>query len=136
MTENQPKQKKKYEIAFLLKEENNSIISPILKKRGFDILAENPLVKIRLAYPVKKESYAYFGCCHFEGEPGAIKELRADLKLNLEILRYLIITPPFVKEFSRKFAPEKEKSEKKVSLSSESILTNEALEKKIEEILK
>lgn len=134
MTENQPKQKKKYEIAFLLKTEDNSIISLALKKRGFNILAENTLVKIRLAYSIKKESYAYFGYCHFEAEPAAIKEFQVDFKLNPEILRYLLITPPFTKDFAKKFAPEK--SEKKISLPPEPILTNEALEKKIEEILK
>lgn len=125
--------KKKYEIAFILKTEDSSVIAQILKEKGFAILAENPLVRIRLAYPIKKENYAYFGYFHFEGEPMAVKELRVDFKLNPEILRYLVVTPPFIKNFVKKFAPEK--SEKKVSWPPEPILTNEALEKKIKELV-
>jgi len=125
---------KKYEIAFLLKKEDSSIISQILKKGGFAILTESLLVKIRLAYPIKKESYAFFGYCHFEGEPANLKELRTEFKLNHDLLRYLIITPPFVKkEIVKKFTPEK--SEEKTPSSPEQILTNEALEKKIKELV-
>ena len=137
MAENQEIEKRKYEIAFILKVEDASVLSQSLTNRGFTILNENPLEKVRLAYPIKKENYAYFGYLHFEGEPGAIKNLRADLKLKPEVLRYLIISPPFIKKPAwRKAAPVKLPEETKFTLPTESILTNEALEKKIEEILK
>ncbi|MDP3052468.1 MAG: 30S ribosomal protein S6 [bacterium] len=137
-------EKRKYEIGFVIKTEDAAIISQSLKNRGFVVLAENPLEKIQLAYLIKKESYAYFSYSHFEGDPAAIKELKEDLKLNPEVLRYLIITPPFIKKLAwrnpafsetsgeMKFTPPVAKR----SPAIESILTNEALEKKIEEILK
>ncbi len=137
-------EKRKYEIGFVIKTEDAAIISQSLKNRGFVVLTENPLEKIQLAYLIKKESYAYFSYFHFEGDPAAIKNLKDDLKLNPEVLRYLIITPPFIKkpawrrpEFTQtsgetKFTPPVAKR----SSSAQSILTNEALERKIEEILK
>lgn len=142
-TENQEIEKRKYEIAVVLKTENVSVISQSLANRGFVILTENPLEKVQLAYPIKKENYAYFSFAHFEGDPAAISDLKNDLKLNPEVLRYLIITPPFIKRPAwRKSAPTRSQEETRPTLPAdrqvppvESILTNEALEKKIEEIL-
>ncbi len=140
-TENQEIEKRKYEIAVVLKTENASVIPQSLTNRGFAILTENPLEKVQLAYPIKKENYAYFSFAHFEGDPAAISDLKNDLKLNPEVLRYLIITPPFIKKpvWKRPIPVAKsqlQQEETKFTLPAESILTNEALEKKIEEILK
>jgi len=120
------KNKKKYEIAFMLKTEDSSLVPQILKKSGFVVLTESSLTKIRAAY---------FGYCHFEAAANAIKDLNSDLTLKPEILRFLIITPPFVKrEAAKKFIPP-ERSEKVESALPEPALTNEALEKKIKELL-
>lgn len=128
---------RKYEIGFVIKTEDASVISQPLKNREFVILNENPLTKIRLAYPIKKENFAYFGYVYFEGEPAAIKNLKADLKLNPEVLRYLIIARLFGKKDFKKSEPaESVEPKEKLFLSPEPVLTNEALEKKIEEILK
>lgn len=143
-TENPEIKKRKYELAFVIKSEDVSVIAKLLASGGFTVLTENPLEKIQLAYPIKKENYAYFGYCHFEGEPAAIKNLRTGLKLNSEVLRYLMITPPFIKKpVWRKSEPTNSQEEAKFnppanrqSPSTEPALTNEALEKKIEEILK
>lgn len=138
-TENQEIEKRKYEIAIVLKTENSSVISQSLTNRGFSVLTENPLEKVQLAYPIKKENYAFFSFAHFEGDPAAIKDLKNDLKLNPEVLRYLIITPPFIKKPAwRKSAPTRlqEETMSVPPSAEEPILTNEALEKKIEEILK
>lgn len=143
-TESPEIKKRKYELAFVIKSEGFAVIAKLLASGGFTVLTENPLEKIQLAYPIKKENYAYFGYCHLEGEPAAIKNLRTDLKLNSEVLRYLIITPPFIKKPAwRKSEPTNSPEETKFnppanrqSPSTEPALTNEALEKKIEEILK
>lgn len=147
MIENKEIRKRKYEIGFIIKTEDASVISQSLKNREFVVLTENPIEKIQLAYPIEKESYGYFGYSHFEGDPAAVKNLKDDFKLNPEVLRYLIITPPFVKKPAwRQTAPDRMPEEPKFVPSAvkqdrqsppvESILTNEALEKKIEEILK
>jgi len=150
-TENQEIKKRKYEFAFILKTEDVSVVTKLLANGGFAVLTENPLEKIQLAYPIKKEDYAFFGYCHFEGDPAVIKNLRTDLKLNPGVLRYLLITPPFIKKPAWRKSESAELPEEtkfnlpadrqarladRQSSPAESILTNEALEKKIEEILK
>lgn len=128
---------RKYEIAFLLKTDKPAAISQLLVRAGFAILGETVLNlnKIQLAYPIKKENFAYFGCFCFEGRPAAIKEIRSEMKLNPDILRYLLVTPPLNRRrMAQKMMDERMSAAK--SLSREPLLTNEALEKKIEEILK
>lgn len=142
--ENQEIKKRKYEIGFVIKTDDLAVISQSLKNREFVVLTENPIEKIQLAYPIEKENYGYFGYSHFEGDPAAIKNLKADLKLNPQVLRYLIITPPFIKKtaWRQQPAPDRPPKEPKLTpptvrqdLSVESILTNEALEKKIKELV-
>ena len=55
MIENKEIKKRKYEISFVLKTENISVISQSLTNGGFVILTENPLEKVQLAYPIKKK---------------------------------------------------------------------------------
>lgn len=151
------KEPKKYEIGFLIREENDKeTISALLKKYGAEILAEEKENKIRLAYPIKKENFAYFGWIHFSLNPLIVKELREQLKLNLRVLRFVIVvlTPQMLaagQEKKRVFgqrprreAPLKEKfgekSERRapeapVKYVSQAV-DNELLEKKLEEILK
>ncbi|MEK9194476.1 MAG: 30S ribosomal protein S6 [Patescibacteria group bacterium] len=132
-----------YEIYFLLVGEDTSKIKDILLRNGAKILNERPLEKSRLAYPIKKQVLAYAGSITFEIDPTVLEKLGVDLKLEAEIIR-LIVTKldlrkmpeeqkePRVETFQRRrpsFSRERKKPEN-VSL------TNEALEKKIEEILK
>lgn len=71
------------------------------KKRG-DLLADvekslgskskKDLWGVRgLAYPIKHEEKAYYAHFDFEVEPGLIPEIDRKLKLNEEIVRYLLI---------------------------------------------
>lgn len=137
-------EKKQYEIAFVLKTEDAYVIKQALNNRGFSILNESPVNKIRLAYPIKKELQAYWGYYSFSGAPVEIKELSADLKLKPEILRFLIVSLPKKlavrreRRVSARFSSVKpdEKTEKHEKPAYEpKILSNEALEKKLEEIL-
>lgn len=130
---------KEYEISFLTKEEGGGAeIMKLLKQHAFEVEFENPAKKIALAYKIKKELNAYFGFIHAKGDPSEIKNLTHDLESNPQILRFLIITPPFskAKTVSQKPRPTriskpKAETEEKTNLP----ISNEALEKKIEEIL-
>lgn len=126
--------KKLYEVAFLLED-------PSSEKTILDLLAQSKAVitnqssinPLRLAYPIKKHLSAYFGYVNFEAEPLDIKNLSDALKLNNEILRFLIVSsavkkPEGKKEFKKLVQPE-------IS-TSKSMLSNKALEEKLEEILK
>ena len=121
---------KTYEVAALLKEEDVSPVLKVLSRHGARPQNDFKLVKVRLSYPIKKETQAFFSYLHFEALPLIPAKVSEDLKLLPQVLRHLIVKIPFDK--SRKTtgdAPPPPKIERKAGA-----LTNEELEKKIEEI--
>lgn len=130
---------KEFEISYLVRgEKDSSEIFKLLKQHDFEISFESQAKRITLAYKIKKEISAYFGFARFKGDPAEIKSLNHDLESSDLILRFLIIASPFVqtKTASQKPRPVtttkiKTEFETKPNLP----LSNEALEKKIEEIL-
>jgi ribosomal protein S6 len=138
------KDKKNYELAYLAKnEEAAHEVSEMVKSVGAEVSFEAPLTKLPLAYPVKKEKAAHFGYMHFISDPGLIADLDRSLKTLPSVLRFLIITPPFVKSQGRSerpassgSAPRAKFATPRMSQPKPTPLSNEALEKKIEEILK
>ena len=141
MEEIQIKDKKEYELAFLIKEEGEVVaVLNLVKRHGAEISLEGPLKNLSLAYKIKKQSSAIFGYCHFRLEPENLSALTHDLRLDSPIIRFIIITPPFAK--TKSSSPKILTRSKISSLKSENAptkftipLSNEALEKKIEEIL-
>lgn len=141
------KEPKKYEIGYLAKEENDDkIIKDLLQGYQAEIIDEGKLQKIKLSYPIKKESSAYFGFIHFSLSPEKVKDLSGQLKLNSKILRSIVINWPKELEEAQQAIPkrpERPSREKtrpvaeapKKSRTMEAIDT-ELLEKKLEEILK
>lgn len=136
---------REYELAYLVKESSGSDIvrQAIIQRRG-EIFSEEPPEKITLAYKIKKHSLAYWGWLHFRLSPEALTELSRELRVNPAVLRFLVITPPFVK-FSKakpKAAPavraavSPPETAKPARPAVTAPISNEALEKKIEEILK
>ncbi len=142
------KDNKKYEIGFLAKEEGfkNKLVK-LVGDFGGEVIDNGGLSRIKLAYPIKKETSAFFGYFYFSIQPEAIKKISDNLKLNSEILRHIIISTPVIQQaiqsvlkrprrvFSSEIpvvtapmAPRKPKPQP--------VLSNEALEKKLEEILK
>lgn len=91
-----------YEISFVLSgklidAELADLIQKI--KKDFEeeeakIIKESTFDKINLAYPIKKETTAYFGYFWFELEPQKVADLRKKFAFENNILRYLIVTPP------------------------------------------
>ncbi len=134
--------KKEYEISFLLKNENSGKdILDSLKRNQFEVILDNPVKKITLAYKIKKEDQAYFGFIHFGGDPANLSHVNEEFKNKAEVLRFLIITPPFTKpKVSLQSRPTATKISREKSIPAEVKsnlpLSNEDIEKKIEEILK
>ena len=127
--------KKEYELAFLLtSEETLDFLLAALKKHTITPSYQSPVNQIRLAYPIQKNDSAFFGFFHFEALPETILKVKNELALNAGLIRFLIVTPP-----SRLPAREKRiiqrTPESKPSEPVEA-LSNEALEQKLEEILK
>lgn len=146
MEEIEIKDKKEYEIGFLVKNEADAqAIKQLLIQQGSEIINEGFPKEINLAYKIKKEAKAWFGFFRFQSEPAVALALKNDLRTFPNLLRFLIlrlpkkaspaqIPVPKKKKLAKLLPRLKEKSqtEGKPSLLS---LSNEEIEKKIEEIL-
>jgi ribosomal protein S6 len=135
--EQDPDQKKEYELAFLVREESdNAGLMAALKDAGAEIGLEGPIRKTALAYEIKKETSACFGFVQFTMDPSGAKPLEAALNQKPEIMRFLLITPPTAKERPQSTTGPQRPEAKPYEPKAAPVLSNEALEKKIEEILK
>jgi len=139
-------EKKKYEISVILKSEDALVeVCGILERNGAVGLVKGAVSRIKLSYPIEKETSAFFSCVVFGLEPEKVFGVRKELKFSRELLRFIIVTPPVVKDEPRErterrrgpssstLAPRKPEDQ---SVPSVEVLSNEALEKKLEEILK
>lgn len=130
------KEFKNYEISFLSEDPSlaDEILS-ILNKFQAEIILDKKPEKINLAYPIKHKNQAFFGFFDFRLLPEKILEIDKILRQNKNILRFMIIVDPAIKDDKQK---EKNKNQtsviSKMKINSTQ-LTNQALEKKIEEIL-
>jgi len=121
-----------YEVSYLLKaEEDVSVVVNLLSQLNAEIVNEGTVTEIRLAYPIKKEIKAYFGYLHFNLDAELITKLRDELQLDSRIIRFLIVTPPFVKP---KTYRENTLDRPKPAVEQRIELSNDALEEKLEEI--
>ena len=132
---------KSYEIGYLVRsEEGARILLNHLKRLGAEISFEAGVKGIKLTYPIRHLSSAYFGYNHFEIDPGIIGSLNDSLKLDSEIMRFLIVTPPFLRgDKSSRPSPEPTQPRRTVKPRAEtsipSAASNDLLEEKLEEIL-
>jgi len=140
---------KKYEISLMLRsEEATEPVLALIKSYGGEVLEKDPLQKVRLSYPIKKETNAFFLVLVAVLAPEKISALDQSLRLITDVLRFLIITPPIEKEERRDErlersprpradAPKKMEEIKEVPVmpAEPEALTNELLEKELEKIL-
>lgn len=135
--------KKEYELAFLMKDRNTEgVVEALVKQHGGDVVFKGPVAETHLAYPIRKMNQAYFGFMYFMAMPSQVEKMMHDANLNQAILRTLVLTPPIGKGSASLRANKSERTGKKapevVSAPATvgGILTNEALEEKLSEILK
>ena len=94
------------------------------KEEAVKELKDLPVVKRRLAYPIKKNRVGYYCLFNFSSESSKVKEIDSYLRMNNAVLRHLVIrADPMTKDgirlleklFARKRAEqEKQEREKKV----------------------
>lgn len=137
-------QTKTYEIAYLLTDPTvQETLLKLLNQHGGEVSYQGELKEIKLAYPVQKHTAAHFGFAQFKISPEAVVKYGAALKLQKDVLRIMIISyaPKAVKpvpaaSYSKvaAAAPESVKADVEKPKPGEP-LSNELLEKKLEEIL-
>ncbi len=130
-----------YELTFLLAQENSAKAREIIEKNGGKVNQEKTFAKIHLTYPILKQSYAFMGGFQFEILPSAVDKLTKNLHLDGGLIRFMISRAKSSNGVSarptRSFVPRSASTQRLVRKPApESSLTNEAIEKKIEEILK
>lgn len=138
-TENE--EKNFYEIGFVFNaEDNKAEVIKLIKDLEGEILREGEVFKIKLAYPIKKQNSGFFSFLQFFLKPENLTNLKKTLKFNPSILRFLVIK---LKEKEEKIVQKSRREEKARFISvrpatqkTVDALSNEELEKKIEEILK
>jgi ribosomal protein S6 len=140
---NEEKDKKEYELAVLVKNETD--VAPIVAlvgKHGAEGISEPRAKRLGLAYEIKKQNEAVFASFTFKAYGDGVKELESELNIRPDVLRFLIIASPPVMEHSTSTIPPHERQSSRPVRNSfteakpaSRPLSNEALEKKIEEIL-
>jgi ribosomal protein S6 len=130
-------EKKEYELAFLVRTEKEiEKILEIISGSGAEIVFHGPGEKISLSYPIKKETSAHFGYLHFALAPQKITSLTKELRMSPTLLRFLIVSPPFEGIKTKTTQKIKKMPQPATERKIEPLpLSNEALERKIEEIL-
>jgi len=136
--------KKEYEIGVLVrKEEDIPEVRRIVEQHGGGFTSEFQAKKIALAYPIEGETEGIFAFARFSAEPANAKQLEHDLTTANVVVRSLIVVPF---KISRRDAVGASKKRAQAvrqpapviapsSVPAVHTLSNEALEKKIEEML-
>lgn len=145
------KEQQNYELAFHLNpnleetrvtEAKQALEKSITGRNGNVLFSKEP-EKIHLSYPIDKNDYAFFGYIQFtiETAEGTLKELNDELKLNGDVLRYLVVKVPSAgqrREAVLKQVKARERVEKRVKEKEQAAATPEQtkeMEKKLEDIL-
>ena len=144
-------QQTNYELAFHLnpnleeakvQEIRQSIESIITSNKGVISYSKEP-EKIRLSYEIKHIGSSYFGYIQFNlSEAQALEELNEQLKINPDVLRYLIVKLPsdlqkkqsMLKQIKMKERQEK-RAQTKATTPGEPKIESKELDKELEEII-
>jgi ribosomal protein S6 len=123
-----------FEVNILSKDESTEAVLRILKAHNAEVLVEKSAQKIRLSYDIKKQQYAFFMTLEISAPREEEQGIRKDLSLDTQVIR-LLITEKKEKKGAERRAAEAQKKPSRLKSALQAMLPNEALEKKIEEIL-
>ena len=131
-----------YELSFLLANdlsdsliaETVSNLKDLINSAGGLVIEDSWPKKIKLAYPIKKNNFAYFGYLLFDYPKEEIGKFSQEVKKNSNILRYLLISRN--KKYWQRDKESKENWLKRRGKKEVAEINEEELEKKLEEVLK
>lgn len=130
---------REYELAYVATANTAGLsVRSSLEREGATVTREVAPVPVRLAYPIKKHATGFLGIVIFSAPAAAAPRISTALQASGEVLRFLITTPPIRKP---ERAPWRERAAEPspspaAQPSSDPVLSNAALEQKLEEILK
>lgn len=140
---NEEKDKKSYELAVLLKREDDAAhVTQWIGQHNGEITGEPRMKKLALAYKIKGNIEAVFLSCTFLAAGVDAKELEHDLRTRQEVIRSLIMIavppnerrdPSSAPAFAMRSRTTRPVTEPRPAAPQP--LSNEALTKKIEELL-
>jgi ribosomal protein S6 len=144
--ENSPEMRT-YECAIIFKEEGDALtVKRAFEKLNASFMGESAIVKTALSYPVRKRTYGYLGTFLVSLLPETVTQVEHILGSDPGVLRGMIrrvgketkekIEARIMSEKQneeRRYRPDPRAREEKKPFGE--VLTNEAIEKKIEEIL-
>lgn len=93
-------------------------ILDLLKKAEAEVAKEDFWGKKELAYPIKHFEEGWYVLCEFSSEPERIKEIDKTLKLQEEIIRFLIVKKEAEKAVKEEKISEKPREIEKVEKSA------------------
>ena len=125
----------KFEINILVREESIDEIKRVFKVHHVEVEAERPIQKMRLSYDIKGQQYAFFASFDVLATRDEEQGLRADLTKLPSVSRVLITERHEKRQDERKPSGDAPKKPSRLKSALQAMLPNEALEKKIEEIL-
>ena len=129
-----------YELSFILNNQTAaSAVSTLLNKYGAEIQLYNEPKPIKLAYTINSKTSGFFGFYNFLLKKESVANLQHDLRLTSDVLRFLIVklkSGKITRNKSVYQSPISDKVQAPESRSASGSLTNEALEAKIQEMLK
>jgi ribosomal protein S6 len=148
---NEEKDKKEYELALLLKSEDDMAgVIKLVGTHNAEGISEPRAKRLQLAYEIKKHTEAVFVYFTFKMFGDDMKALEHELNTHADVLRFMVIASPAPAERTATSAmpPREERRPRSNSYAAPAAvpseapkaapskpLSNEALEKKIEEIL-
>lgn len=130
-----------YEAAFLCAIEGIlDTVRDMISHSGAEILYVHPASQIAFAYPIKKQTNGYFSFIQFRAGNDILQRIKEALTTNRDLLRFLLIKDPTLKVGAlgseKKEGAPRETPPQHGGETRAVPLTNEALEAKLEEILK
>lgn len=140
----EPAEPRAYEFSFLVRrEEDIAQVTKLLSQHSAQVVTEGPVRHIQLAYPIEKQTEAFFGFLHVKLAPADAKQLETDARMEKTLLRFLLVLLPRTPQPApprsrgeRPGAPAAPAADRTPARAAEgTTLSNEELEKKIEEIL-
>ena len=129
MSKTKPSGQIHYEMLFIIPnkftdEEAQGIfkkVGDLIKEQGGSLSLENYWGKKKFAYPINHEYYGYYGLFEFDINRSSINEINNKLRLDTDVLRFLIVKKDLKNEaqikkdekIQAKIAEKKEEEEKK-----------------------